>query len=379
MKNLYVHIPFCVKKCDYCDFVSFGGYDDDSKQAYVNALVLEIASLPVSNFETIFFGGGTPSVLTIPQIQSILNAIQKRHTIDKNCEITLEANPETINREIASSLFSMGFNRISMGLQSSDDNVLKAIGRIHTYDKFLSAYDGIVTAGFSNINIDIMYGLPLQTKEIFKNTLKNIIDLCPSHVSAYELILNEDCLLNSKFNRGEIALPNEDEVSEMSDCLDILETHFPRYEISNYAKKEFHCRHNINYWQNGSYFGVGCGAHGCVDPQTAMIIGLSHYENVIRYENSTNINEYISKSKPKYTVISKFESMFETVMLGLRMVLGIDEHEFYNRYGDEIYPILKNYIEKNPTLIKRNNGKIFLTRKGMDIQNTVLIEVLDLF
>lgn len=379
MKSLYIHVPFCIKRCGYCDFVSSDTCSNDTKDKYAKAVAAEITSLPAVELDTVFFGGGTPTSLTVKQLYVIMEAIATKHSFKDNCEISVEVNPETIDSEYALNLKTMGFNRISLGLQSADDKILSIIGRVHTFDRFKRAYDDIRHAGFNNVNIDIMYGLPQQTRDIFEDTIHKVMDFAPEHISAYELNLSDESSLGKAVTNESVLLPEEQEIVAMTDCLKELENIYPRYEVSNYAKEGYECRHNLNYWNNGSYFGVGCGAHGCLDKSMAHRMDIHTDGYRVRYEHTGDINEYIRSDVPVYTTIDINESMFETVMVGLRLVKGIDELAYNSRFNCSLYDILRDYIDKNPHLIKRDNGRIYLTARGMDIQNTVLCSVMEIF
>lgn len=378
MSSLYIHVPFCLRKCKYCDFISFENCDICIKSAYVNAVIREINGLPKSTFETVFIGGGTPTVLEAEQIEKILEAVLIRHSLPYNCEITVEANPETITDEYAKILYHAGINRVSMGLQSANDEVLKAIGRVHSYDRFLKAYDSLRAAGFENINVDLMYGLPKQSKEDFGNTINQVLSLNPEHISAYSLIVSEGTAIYKEVNNGCISLSDSEDMEEE---LLLIEKKYRKYEVSNYTLGGKRCKHNINYWDNGYYFGVGCGAHGCVNPRQAKEMGIVTKENIVavRTEHTSVLKDYINGDNMSCDFIAKKESMFETVMLGLRMVQGISEDRFNKRYGVDLYSVIGKYIDASPLLIVRDKGYIYLTRRGVDIQNTVLVNLMEYF
>lgn len=376
MAGLYIHIPFCIKKCSYCDFVSFADCADSVKSLYADRAAKEIEGLPSSIIETVFVGGGTPTALKHKELERILDAVL-RHGVASDCEITVEANPETITDEYAKSLKAMGVNRISMGLQSADDRLLCAIGRVHSYKRFLQAYDSLRNAGFDNINADIMYGLPGQSGYDFEETVQQVLALEPEHISAYALTLAEGTPMYEAVSRGELTVP---EAADIEASLSLLSDVYHRYEISNYAKADRECRHNLNYWQNGYYYGVGCGAHGCVTPEDAVCMGFEVQDcEAVRTAHTSDLQSYLSGARSTADCITRQESMFETVMLGLRMVKGIDESAFKVRYGTELYSIIGGYVKANPHLIYRENGCIRLTNRGMDIQNTVLVDLLDCF
>ncbi|MBQ9625279.1 MAG: radical SAM family heme chaperone HemW [Clostridia bacterium] len=369
MAGIYIHIPFCIKKCSYCDFVSYTNYDEELQRVYTRAVIDELQALPFKA-QTLFIGGGTPTALSADLLCAIISeAVKKEPT-----EITVEANPETVTADYAKRLYDSGVNRISMGLQSADDNLLKKIGRVHNTDRFLKAYEYIRNAGFTNVNVDIMYGLPGQNEEQLNSTVKTVLSLSPEHISAYALTLAKGTPLYNEVKAGNTALPGDDYNWQLN-----LKG-YDRYEISNYAKKGKECKHNINYWQNGSYYGIGCAAHGSLTLDEAKAWGFVPQNCcIVRTEHSPVISEYIAGKKPVCNFVSENEAMFETVMLGLRMIKGVDKKAFADRFNTPLEHILKKYISSNTELIKDEGGYIRLTEKGLDIQNTVLVDLMDLF
>lgn len=376
MSSLYIHIPFCLQKCKYCDFTSFENCDRNIRNTYINAVVKELSNIPACPFDTVFLGGGTPTALEAKGLQKILEAVMS-HGVADDCEITVEANPETITYDYAKALKGMGVNRMSMGLQSADDKLLRAIGRVHSYERFLRAYEYLRYAGFDNINIDLMYGLPGQRANDFEDTIDRVIQLAPEHISAYALTLSEGTPMYDEVQEGRLEVL---EAVDMEKPLELLKVKYCRYEISNYAIRGKECRHNLNYWHNGWYYGVGCGAHGCMTMEDAERMGASLKPGVaVRSENAADLGKYLSGEKPAFTFISSEESMFETVMLGLRLVKGVNEGAFRARYGEELYDIIGGYVEDNKDFIYRRDGYIRLTDRGMDIQNTILVELMSCF
>lgn len=394
--SLYIHIPFCKKKCLYCDFLSAPACGQE-QESYVKALLREIVLMAetVKDYEiiSVFFGGGTPSLLTKSQMERIMSAVKKGYCIKPDAEITVECNPATADLEKLSFCRECGINRLSIGLQSADDTELKELGRIHTYGQFLDTFENARKAGFTNINIDVMSALPGQTYESYVDTLKKVIALNPEHISAYSLIIEEGTPFYERY--GEEAeesypkLPTEDIERKMYHATkSVLEkAGYLRYEISNYAKEGYECRHNLTYWTGIEYLGVGIGA--------------ASYLQGFRFKNCTNRSEYtefflredaISLSQTKMNAggesalfhslheeiqnLSVEERMEEFMFLGLRLKRGVSIAEFVRRFGktpDEVYP---GIIEKfhNEKLLLCKNGRIFLSKKGTDVANYVMAE-----
>ena len=269
MAGIYLHIPFCVRKCAYCDFVSFA--EGCVPEGYVEALLTELelvargGGYPAA-FDTVFFGGGTPSLLSGAQMKTILDALRVHFAIRADAEISMECNPGTVSPEKLAAYRAAGINRLSIGLQSTHDVLLNEIGRIHHFAQFLETHSSARAAGFDNINVDLMHGLPNQTLEQYLDSLKTVCDLGVQHISAYSLILEEHTPLYFRVEKGEVALPDEDLVADMQDAgIEYLEQRgYHRYEISNFAQDGFECRHNRNYWDNGEYLGFGIAAHAAV-------------------------------------------------------------------------------------------------------------------
>lgn len=376
MMELYIHIPFCVKKCIYCDFLSAPA-DSTVKERYFQILLKEIELSGRSMTErepvtSVFIGGGTPSLFSGERIFSILDTCREYFSISEQTEITMEANPGTVTERSLKVYRKAGVNRLSFGLQSADDGELKRIGRIHTWEMFLESFRMARAAGFVNINIDLISGLPGQTAESFRRTLENVTALNPEHISVYSLILEEETALYQEVQEGRIALPDEDEGYRM-DVLtrEYLEAAgFHRYEISNYARKGRECRHNIGYWTGVPYLGLGLGAAG--------------YTGHMRYTNEKSLSAYLkSEGNPDrirrdWTELSREDRMEEFIFLGLRMCRGISEKEFKSRFGksfDEVYgPVAERQIQEG--LLVKDGGFIRLTVRGMEVANRVMAEYL---
>ncbi len=381
-KNLgiYLHIPFCVKKCHYCDFLSAPA-DEDTKERYVKALKKEIflyrEDLKENIISTIFLGGGTPSLLKEKEIKELLDAIFEAYFVEEGAEITIEANPETLTKEKLKVYKRSGINRLSMGLQSTEEEQLKRLGRIHTYEKFLESYAFAREVGFENINVDLMSALPFQTKEEWEETLRKIVNLNPKpeHISAYSLIIEEGTKF---FNiKEQLSFPDEEEDRQMYwKTKEFLEREgYHRYEISNYALPEKESRHNQIYWTLGEYLGLGLGA--------------ASYRNESRFKNTENLQEYFaffennmikepSEFQKEVHILSKEEKMEEFMFLGLRRMKGISEKRFLNLFQKDIMEVYGEKIEKGVQIgvLWRKDGRIGLTERGVDVSNMVLAEFL---
>lgn len=379
MPGLYIHIPFCRRKCRYCDFVSFPDlkYEDLYFIALVEEMRLYSPLMKDRLFDTVFIGGGTPTVLKNGRVEAILNAARGFFAIAPEAEITCEANPESATQEKLSELKTAGVNRLSIGLQSADDCLLRTIGRVHNYKDFLKAYRVARSSGFENINIDVMHGLPGQTCETYLDTLEKVCDLGVEHISSYALILEEGTRLFDDISEGKLSLPDPDEVADMQDAgFDLLRKHgYSRYEISNFALPGHECRHNLNYWDNGEYLGLGLNSHSAL-----RING-----EWVRFSNTSDLGEYIDKlgkrSLPVNNTekIERSEEMFETIMLGLRKCSGISRKSFEERFG--VDP-LTNYAAAIAELsldgmIEVTDERLFLNDRGLDYQNEALLKFMD--
>lgn len=369
--ELYVHIPFCIKKCAYCDFLS-GPSDEKSRENYVELLCSEIEACKdkVKEYKvsTIFFGGGTPSVLRGEQIKRIMDVLRAVFDFTDDVEITLEMNPGTITEEKLVAYKEAGVNRLSIGLQSVHDEELKLLGRIHTYEEFLHSYELARKVGFENINIDLISAIPGQTVESWMDSLRTIVALTPEHISAYSLIIEEGTPFYEKYGKGVGAelLPSEEEEREIYwQTKQILqEAGYERYEISNYAKPGYECRHNVGYWERTPYLGFGIGA-------------ASLYEET-RYTNPSDIETYQMCFVEKFQAerLSIEEQMEEFMFLGLRMTKGIFKQAFEEYFGKKVEEVYGKQIEKlkHLELLEENNDRICLTETGIDVSNSVFVE-----
>lgn len=375
---LYIHIPFCVKKCAYCDFLSGPAKDEEIKE-YVNALCMEIESYQEMSKEylvdSIFFGGGTPSILEETQITQIITSIRNVFEIKQEAEITIECNPGTVTKQKLSTYKSLGINRLSFGLQSTDNEELKKLGRIHTYEEFLNNFHLARELGFNNINVDIMSALPGQTLESYCKTLNEIIQINPEHISAYSLILEEDTPFYKMY--GEDGKYKDLIPSEEVDRLMYHETKrllkaagYERYEISNYAKEGYACRHNVGYWKRREYLGIGLGASSLINGERYHIDNeLTNYLEGCR--NPQGLRKDIQR-------LTKKEEIEEFMFLGLRLVEGIKKSEFNNIFHEKIEDVYQNEISKlsDENLIEVDKEKIYLTELGFDLSNQVFTEFL---
>ncbi|MDU5261421.1 MAG: radical SAM family heme chaperone HemW [Clostridium celatum] len=365
--SLYIHIPFCKQRCFYCDFPTFAG-KERFREEYIDALIKEIKD-KCSDYliKTIFIGGGTPSYLEENDLEKLLITVSKLNLSDK-LEYSMECNPGTVSESKLKIMKKYGVNRISFGLQSCNDNLLKKIGRIHTLEEFLENYNLARKIGFNNINIDLMYGLPNLTIQDWKNTLEKICELKPEHISAYSLIIEEGTVFYKLYEKDKLELPSEDDERIMDKITkDILKANgYHQYEISNFALDGKECEHNKVYWSLDEYIGVGSAS--------------SSYIDGYRFTNTSDINDYIEKiSNNISVVIERYENsikdeMEEFVFMGLRMVSGIDLLKFEKKFGVDINSIYKEVIEKNikDGLLVVEQNKMFLTAKGMELSNSVM-------
>ena len=394
--SIYIHIPFCVKKCVYCDFLSFGADDPQInrsgaiRKAYVQSICRELLSYKSISkdyiVKTIFIGGGTPSILLPGEIMNILATLRSIFKVDEEAEITIEVNPGTLTAIKAAEYLAAGINRMSIGLQSAHNDELAMLGRIHTYEQFLASYQTARDAGFRNINVDLISAIPGQTLHSYLDTLERVLKCRPEHISSYSLIVEDgtplagDQKLLSK-------LPDEETDREMYEATGkVLEmSGYKRYEISNYAKPGYECRHNIVYWTMDEYIGIGIGA--------------ASFFNGRRYSNTSDIKQYIDTMEEVFEKRSINEAyripellsirhidetvdidtlMEEYVIFGLRMTRGISAADFYERFGHSLYDvygdIISGYVASGH--MKDEKGMISFTRQGIDVSNRILVDFL---
>ncbi len=377
--ELYIHIPFCEKKCGYCDFLS-GPAPMNTQRRYVEQLIKEIACqskhYPGYRVVSVFLGGGTPSLLEPGQILDIMKAVRGHFPIEEDAEVTMEMNPGTVTAEKLDACRKGGINRVSIGLQSADDKELKTLGRIHTYDEFLKTYQRVRQAGFANVSVDLMSALPGQTLSSWKATLKRVTMLKPEHISAYSLMIEEGTPFYGRYHGHPELLPDEEEERKMYYLTkQYLHSHgFERYEISNYAKPGFECRHNTGYWTGVEYLGLGLGA--------------SSYIQGFRFRNEADLKAYCGiqmdgadaddRLHKEIARLTEKERMEEFMFLGLRMMRGVSGAEFEKRFGVRMGDVYGRVLDK---LVK--NGLVILEEPyarlsdfGIDISNYVLSEFL---
>lgn len=379
--EIYIHIPFCVKKCAYCDFLSAPSTEEE-RERYVNLLCEEIAASSVRAKEyevvTVFFGGGTPSILKGEQIERILKVLRESFVIAENAEITLEMNPGTVTGEKLEIYKRAGINRLSIGLQSVHNEELKMLGRIHTYEEFLESYHMAREAGFDNMNVDLISAIPGQTVESWRKTLSTILELQPEHISAYSLILEPGTpfyeLYAKENDKAEKLLPDEDAERQMyrQTIVMLKEAGYERYEISNYSRPGYECRHNLGYWNRVPYLGFGIGAASLV-PQEMSVKG-----KMCRYSNPDNIEEYQKcfLDKFKGEPLEREDEMEEFMFLGLRKTSGVLKGQFRSCFQTGIEEVYGGQLEKlkNFRLIEENEERIWLTERGIDVSNMVFVE-----
>ncbi len=387
--SIYIHIPFCVRKCLYCDFLSAPA-TDDTIEGYVQSLIKEILICGFEEYRgrsiaTVFFGGGTPSLLSVRQTGSILEALGQSFDMEDCREISMEVNPGTVTKEKSTALCKLGIGRFSIGLQSTYDNELQRIGRIHRYPDFLNTYEWLRSAGCENINIDLMSALPGQTAEGYIDGLHKITELRPEHISSYSLILEEGTRLYDMY-RGNAPFPGNDEASyrlpdEDEDVWMYEETGrvlemsgYNRYEISNYSQPGRECRHNTVYWKRGDYLGLGIGAASCVgNVRWKNTDGLHNYTRFFKEHPRADLSEYAKALRVEEAKLSVPEQMEETMFLGLRMMKGVDRERFAKNFGtgiESVYgDVIRGFCESG--LLEDDGRFIRLTEKGIPVSNRV--------
>ena len=373
--GLYLHVPFCMKKCKYCDFLSWAGSEEE-QETYVQGLLKEIESYREFakgyKVSTVFLGGGTPSILSGEQIERILGAVSDVFMMDKHAEITLEMNPGTVTEEKLRSYKKAGINRLSIGLQSVKNENLKLLGRIHTYEEFLQSYELARQEGFKNISVDLISSLPGQTLESWKEELQEIVRLNPEHVSVYQLILEEGTPFYETYADHPELLPDEEVSREiyLSTGRILSEAGYEQYEISNYAKPGQESRHNLKYWDRADYLGLGLGAASMV--------------RNIRMTNTRNLKTYLEHcSQPKtmredVQFLEEPRQMEEFMFLGLRKTRGVSRKEFHRVFGRDMDMVYEKTLAKclENGMLKEHKDRVFLSEEGVLVSNLVLSEFL---
>lgn len=369
--GIYVHIPFCKRKCAYCDFISFSN-KQNLIDGYIEAVVKEINKCEINKenhlIDTIYFGGGTPSYIDSKHIVFILEAIINKFNVSEDAEITIEVNPGTVTEEKLTDYYKSGINRLSIGLQAIDDKLLKTIGRIHSFSDFLETYSIAKKLGFTNINVDLIIGLPTQNLSDVKTAIEKTVELDPNHISVYSLIVEEGTPIEEKINKKELFLPSETLERKMYWAVkeELEKNGYMHYEISNFAKPGYESKHNTSCWNQEEYIGFGLAAHS--------------YINNTRYSNTEDIEEYIDnieRDKEEYKTIhevqSKEDKMKEYMLLGLRKIEGVRIFEFKKKFVDNPIYLYREELNKLVTqeLIEIEEDNIKLTKKGIDLANLV--------
>lgn len=403
--ELYIHIPFCMKKCHYCDFLSAPA-DEKSQSAYIEGLKREIAYygklFSDALLTSVYIGGGTPSWLQEAYIAGVMEAVRAAFAVSEGAEISIECNPGTLTKSKLECYRACGINRLSIGLQSADDEELRLLGRIHTFGQFLRNYELAREQRFSNINIDLMSGLPGQTVEKYYDTLTKVIRLGPEHISSYSLIIEKGTPFYDRYKfdlvRQEAGLPTEElptedtvyRIGKMSEDV-LAENGYERYEISNYAKKGYQCRHNIGYWQRKEYLGVGLGAASLLNEtrcsnvtELERYIRESGHITEARFPGNRNVRAgrggkaFVTNLHAEANTVSRQAQMEEFMFLGLRMTAGIEKSSFYRAFGftvDHIYgPVVQKLKEQQ--LIADTPTRLYLTDRGTDLSNYALAQFL---
>jgi oxygen-independent coproporphyrinogen III oxidase len=366
--GLYVHVPFCVSKCAYCDFASYAGREADIPR-YVDAVIREInrrgAETGHPKADTIFLGGGTPSLLDEFQAARILDALLDAFPIEEGAEITCECNPGTFTTVFAQALCKSGVNRMSMGAQARQTRLLRLIGRLHQWEKVIASVEIARQAGLDNINLDLMLGLPWQTVSDVRETLEAAIALSPTHLSCYGLMVEEGTPIFRDITVGKLAPPDEETERDMYELArqTLAEHGFHQYEISNFAREGYACRHNVGCWTRVPYLGFGCAAHSFFEECRTM--------------NPSELDAYLAGEEPETERVSQEEARFESMMLGLRMTCGVKNEDFTLMHGMSIREAFGDKLDKpmNGGLLEWHEGALRLTRLGMDLENRVLVDL----
>ena len=371
--GLYIHIPFCQKKCNYCDFLSAPA-NKQVQIAYMDILQKEIKEKSIEYKEycvdTVFIGGGTPTCVPYETIVHTMNTVKASFFLTDDCEITMECNPGTVTKEALENYRTAGINRLSIGLQSTDNAILKELGRIHTFEQFLETFKWAREAGFANINVDLMSGLPNQTLEQYEESLLEVLKLDVEHISSYSLIVEEGTPFYKLYEEDKLSLPDEETERNMYYLTKekLLAAGLLRYEISNYAKEGYECKHNVRYWVRADSLGLGLGASSMV--------------NNVRFKNTEWLDEYLTDNKymekTDEQILSTTECMEEFMFLGLRMTKGVSKERFKETFGSSMEEIYGSVVIKlkEQGLLEEEGDFIRLTEYGLDVSNRVWVEFL---
>ncbi len=390
--EIYIHIPFCARKCAYCDFVSFPA-GRDAQDEYVNALINEISAKSVlaknRTVRSVFIGGGTPSLLDEAHIRNIMNVLREGYDIRKNAEITIESNPCTIMREKLDSYLGSGINRISIGCQSTDNKNLKILGRLHDFETFMKSYEETLCAGFKNINVDMMYALPDQSVSEWESELKIISSLNISHISAYSLILEEGTPLYKISDT--LSFPDDDEAAQMYESTDkiLSSSGFGRYEISNYARSGLECIHNVGYWERVPYLGFGIAAASLLDREEDIVSARKKSSYGIRSVNTSDMEKYLKvfggkdvlnqsdimcEAAENVSTMTKADAMSEFMFLGMRMTKGVSRTVFQDEFGCDMFEVFGTQLNRNIKIgaLECVGDRIFIPKKYLFVSNQIL-------
>lgn len=371
INSLYIHIPFCIKKCIYCDFCSIP-YDESLALNYTDAVIgeIELVRELAGELETVYIGGGTPTVLPTMSLIRLSNKIKDSFMLSSDVEITVEVNPGTVDMEKARVLSGAGVNRFSIGVQSFDDNELKFLGRVHGSGDAIKAIAAIRYAGIRNLSIDLIYGLPGQALNNWYSTIRQAIEIMPEHISTYELTPEKGTPLYEAISRGELEKPNEETIIEMyyHAIGSFADAGYRHYEISNFARPGFECRHNLNYWNRGQYIGVGAGAHSFIEGR--------------RIRNTGNVEKYIEalsegdSSVVESSELSREDAVKESIFLGLRKREGLDIRKVREYLGIDVSGYSHELMDRGLLMVEGDHLK--LTNEGIMVSNSVIAELFDL-
>jgi oxygen-independent coproporphyrinogen-3 oxidase len=369
INSLYIHIPFCVKKCIYCDFFSIP-YDEGLALRYVDALVRELALRKrlAGELRTVYVGGGTPTTLPLVALIRLFRAIRDTFSVAADSEVTIEANPGTVGREKVRALAETGVNRFSLGVQSFDDHTLKLLGRVHTFEDVLRAVAAVRDSAIENFSMDLIYGIPGQTPNAWQETVSTAIELAPHHISAYELTPEKGTPLIGKIEKGELTKPSENTIIKMyyHAIHRLGDAGYRHYEISNFAKPGFECRHNLNYWNRGQYVGIGAGAHSFIgDRRMNNLRDVGTYIGMLRDERLP-VEESVG--------LSCEDAIKESIFLGLRKTEGLNIAESSETFGIDILTAGHELIDEG--LLVSDGTHLRLTRRGLVVSNAVIAELL---
>ncbi len=379
--GLYIHIPFCKQKCQYCDFNSYAG-KENLIETYMKWVEFELKGVGEGNrvdyennlddlivVKSIYIGGGTPSFIDSKYIEKIMEIVKECYIIDSNAEITIEVNPGTVSKKKLETYLNSGINRISIGLQSTHNEILSKLGRVHSYEEFLYTYNLARKVGFKNINVDLMLGLPNQSLNDLQESITEVVNLEPEHISVYSLIIENGTPFCEKLEKQEIALPSDELERAMywETKRKLEKAGYTHYEISNFAKPGFESKHNLSCWNQEEYIGIGSSAHSYTN--NVRYSNIDSIEDYIRnYENGNEIDNFVFHEKQ-----NKESKMKEFMMLGLRKIQGIHIQDFKNKFGENPIYLYKKELEKlvNEELLEIDGDVIKLTNKGIDLANLV--------